>query len=61
MIKKKLQKVSTQLTMETKRGDLDVIILAHVTAMIGLLNIYTDDNLAYSWRRESEVVAKMQG
>ncbi|KAI0280561.1 hypothetical protein BC826DRAFT_924333 [Russula brevipes] len=29
--------------------------------MIGLLNIYLDQNLEYSWRRASEVVAKTQG
>jgi len=29
--------------------------------MVGLLNIYTDDNLGYSWRKVSELVAKMQG
>ena len=29
--------------------------------MVGLLNIYTDVNLKYSWRRSSEIVAKTQG
>jgi hypothetical protein len=57
----KLQEASTQLTKEAKRNDLDVIIRAHVVAMIGLLNIYTDENLGYSWRKASEVVAKTQG
>ncbi len=29
--------------------------------MIGVLNVYTDENMGYSWKRASEVVAKMQG
>ena len=29
--------------------------------MVGLLNIYTDVNLEYSWRQASELVAKTQG
>ena len=28
-------------------GDLNVIVWAHIAAMIGLLNIYTDNNLKY--------------
>jgi hypothetical protein len=50
-----------QLTKEAKRTDLDVIIRARIAAMVGLLNIYTDQNLQYSWIRTSQVVAKMQG
>ena len=57
----KLQEASAQLAKEMKKGDLDVIVRARVAAMIGLLNIYTDDNLGYSWIRSSEIVAKMQG
>ena len=50
-----------QLTKEAKRTDLDVIVRARIAAMVGLLNIYTDQNLQYSWIRTSQVVAKMQG
>jgi hypothetical protein len=57
----KLWEASAQLAKEMKKGDLDVIVRAHVAAMIGLLNIYTDDNLGYSWIRSSEIVAKTQG
>jgi len=38
-----------------------VIVWAHIAAMIGVLNVYTDENMGYSWKRASEVVAKMQG
>ncbi len=30
-------------------------------AIIGLLNIYTNGNLKYSWRRLLKIVAKSQG
>ena len=57
----KLWEASTQLAKEAKKGDLDVIVWAHVATMIGLLNIYTDDNLGYSWIRSSEIIARTQG
>jgi hypothetical protein len=57
----KLQEASVQLIKEAKRGGLDVIVRARVAAMIGLLNIYTDDDLKYSWRKSSEIAAKAQG
>ncbi|KAI0270913.1 hypothetical protein BGY98DRAFT_1100552 [Russula aff. rugulosa BPL654] len=50
-----------QLTKEAKRTDLDVIVQACIAAMVGLLNIYTDQNLQYSWIKTSQIVAKMQG
>ncbi len=56
-----LWKASAQLTEEMKKGDLDVIVRAHMVAMIGVLNIYTDKNLAYSWGKASEIMAKIQG
>jgi hypothetical protein len=57
----KLREASAQLTKVTKREDLHVIVRARVASMIGLLNIYTDKNLGYSWRKASEIVAKTQG
>jgi hypothetical protein len=57
----KLRLASVQLTKESKRDDLDVIVRARVAAIVGLLNIYTDENLSYSWRRSSQFVAKIQG
>jgi hypothetical protein len=56
----KLREASTQLTKEAKNSDLDVIVRGCIAAIIGLLNIYTDEALKYSWTRASEVVAKMQ-
>jgi hypothetical protein len=57
----KLRLASMQLTKESKRDDLDVIVRARVAAIVGLLNIYTDENLSYSWRKSSQFVAKIQG
>jgi hypothetical protein len=57
----KLLEVSVQLTKEAKKADLDVIVQGRIAAMVGLLNIYTDDNLGYSWKKSSEIVAKTQG
>jgi hypothetical protein len=57
----KLRKASTQLTEEVKKSHLDVIVRARATAMIGLLNIYSNENLKYSWRTASEIVARTQG
>ena len=57
----KLREASVQLTKEAKRGDLDTIVRTRVAAIIGLLNIYTDENLKYSWMGASEIAAKMQG
>ena len=57
----KLLEAIAQLKGEAKRGDLDVIVQARITAMIGLLNIHTDNNFRYSWRTASEIMAKTLG
>jgi hypothetical protein len=57
----KLWEASVQLTKEEKSSNLDVIVRACVAAMVGLLNIYTDVYMGHSWKRSSEIVAKMQG
>jgi hypothetical protein len=56
----KLLEVSVQLTNEAKKADLDVIVQVHIAVMVDLLNIYTDDNLGYSWKKLLEIVAKIQ-
>lgn len=57
----KLREASARLTKEATRGDLDVIVRARIASMVGLLNIYTDESLGYSWIKASELVAKTQG
>jgi len=56
--KTELREASARLTNEAKKSDLDVIVRARITAMVGLLNIYADENLKFSWRQASEIVAK---
>ncbi len=57
----RLQNASEQLTKEIKKGDLDMIICTCMTAMVGLLNIYLDRNLKYSWKRASDLMVVTQG
>ena len=57
----KLQKASAELTKASKKGDFDVVVQACIAAMISLLEIYSDQNLGYSWRTASKVVSKIQG
>ena len=57
----RLRNASEQLTKEIKKGDLDVIVHTHMTAMVGLLNIYLDRNMKYSWKRASDLVVVIQG
>jgi hypothetical protein len=57
----RLQEASAQLTKEGKQRDHDVIVRTRIAEMIGLLNLYTDKKMKYTWKSASEVVAKMQG
>jgi hypothetical protein len=57
----KLLEASVQLTKEAKKGNLDVIVQARVAAMVGLLNIFTDEKLGYSWMQASEIIARTLG
>jgi hypothetical protein len=56
-----LREARTQLAKDVKNGNLDVAVRGRITAMIGLLNLYTDNNLGYSWRGASDLVAKTKG
>ncbi len=40
---------------------LDVVFWARITAMIGVLNLFLDPDLPYTWREVLMVVAKAQG
>ena len=44
----KLWEATTQLTKEVKRTGLNMIVQVCITAVIGLLNIFTDLSLNYS-------------
>jgi hypothetical protein len=47
--------------LQSDEKSLDVIFRARVTAMIGVLNLFLDPGLSYTWREASMVVAKAQG
>ena len=54
----RLLKACAQLTKEARKTDLDVTVRGRIIAMIGLLSLYTDNNLEYSWKGASKIVAK---
>jgi hypothetical protein len=56
----KLREASAELTKALKRRDLDVTVRTRIVEGMGIMEIYTDQNLGYSWGEASEVVAKTQ-
>ena len=51
-------------TLQNKQNQaksLDVIFKARIAAMIGVLNLFLDPGLSYTWREASMIVAKAQG
>ena len=50
-----------KLKERCKPKTLDVIVRARITAMIGVLNLFLEAGLGYTWRNASIVVAKAQG
>ena len=44
-----------------KENSLDVLLCGWITAMVGVLNLYLDSGLGYSWRNASLIVAKAWG
>jgi hypothetical protein len=49
------------LEAQDKSSLLDVVFQAHISAMIGVLNLFLDPELPYTWREASMIVAKAQG
>jgi hypothetical protein len=56
-----LQQAVKQLTLKSKDKKIDVFFYAHITAMVGTLNLYLDPDMSYGWREASFVVAKSSG
>jgi hypothetical protein len=56
----KIREASMQLTKETKKEKLDVIVRARIAAVIGLLNLFADETLNLPWKKASLIVAKSQ-
>ena len=56
-----LSRARETLTLRSQDKLLDVIFRARISAMAGVLNIFLDPDLPYTWRKASMVVAKAQG
>ena len=56
-----LQVVHRELSLMAQQKSLDAVLHSHVVAMVGLLNLYLDGTLGYSWRRALEIAAKLEG
>jgi len=56
-----LRRAVAALTVKSKDKSLDVFFRARITAMVGVINLYLDSQLSYTWREASMLVAKSQG
>jgi hypothetical protein len=56
-----LSRARERLLSSSQDKSLDVIFRARISAMVGVLNLFLDPKLRYTWREASTVVAKAQG
>ena len=49
------------LLLQSKNKSLGVVFQARVSAMVGLINLFLDPQLSYTWREASMIVAKAEG
>jgi hypothetical protein len=56
-----LQQVSKKLVLKSGDKTLDIVVCAHISAMVGILNLYLDPDLSYTWRKALIIVSKAQG
>jgi hypothetical protein len=56
-----LQHAHASLTVNSKNKKIDVLFWAHMTGMVGVLNLYLDPKLSYTWHEASLIAAKSQG
>jgi hypothetical protein len=47
--------------LQSQAKSLNIIFQARISAMIGVLNLFLDPGLPYTWRKASTIVAKAQG
>ena len=57
----KLHTASVALLAMSKNTNFDIILHAHLTAMVGVLNLYLDPALQYTWREASVMDSKVEG
>ncbi|KAH9020181.1 hypothetical protein EDB85DRAFT_2153229 [Lactarius pseudohatsudake] len=56
-----LQKACAPLLVMSKSTNFDALLRARLTGMVGVLNLYLDPAVQYTWRRASEIVSKIEG
>jgi hypothetical protein len=56
-----LSQAQEKLLLQSQDKSLDVIFRARILAMVGVLNLFLDPGLSYTWREASMIVAKAQG
>jgi len=57
-----LLKAQESLVLQSQdKLSLNVVFWACISAMVGILNLFLDLELPYSWREASIIVAKVQG
>ena len=57
----RLQRASVTLSAMSRNTNFDAVLCAHLTGMVGVLNIYLDPDLQYTWRKASVMVSKVEG
>ena len=56
-----LSRAKDMLMLQSRDKMLDVVFRAHISAMAGVLSLFLDPDLSYTWREASMVTAKAQG
>ena len=56
-----LSRAQEKLLLQGRDKSLDVVFRAHISAMVGVLNLYLDPELPYTWKEASMVIVKAQG
>ena len=57
----KLRQACTALTVKSKDKRLDILFRGQLTGMVGVLNLYLDSQLSYTWCEASLIASKAQG
>ena len=53
-----LSRAREQLSLKSQDKSLDVIFRAHISVMVGVLNLFLDPELLYTWREASMIATK---
>ena len=56
-----LSRAQEALSSQSQNKSLDVVFRSHISAMVGVLNLFLDPDLPYTWRKASMIVVKAQG